>query len=130
MLRDHTPLPTLAVRDMTPSREFYEGVLGLSPMTEGPDGSVIYSSGSGSFMVYPSSFAGSNKATAMTFQVPAAGFDAEVAALREKGVTFQTFEMDDITWNDGVASYMDAYHAVWFTDSDGNIINVATELHG
>jgi hypothetical protein len=38
--------------------------------------------------------------------------------------------MDGITWNDGVASFEDAYHAVWFTDPDGNIINVATEMAG
>lgn len=130
MLRDHAPLPTLAVRDMAPSRAFYEGVLGLTPTTEGPDGSVIYAAGSGALMVYPSSFAGSNKATAMTFQVPKERFDTEVAALREKDVTFQTFEMDGITWADGVASFEDVYHAVWFADPDGNIINVATEMPG
>ena len=130
MLRDHAPLPTLAVRDMPASREFYEGVLGFTPSVEGPDGSVIYTSGSGAFMVYPSSFAGSNKATAMTFQVPEGGFDAEVAALRGK-VTFQTFEMDGSTWADGEASFEGgAFNAVWFADPDGNIINIATEMPG
>jgi catechol 2,3-dioxygenase-like lactoylglutathione lyase family enzyme len=115
---------------MAPSRAFYEGVLGLTPTTEGPDGSVIYAAGSGALLVYPSSFAGSNKATAMTFQVPKERFDAEVAALREKDVTFQTFDMEGVTWADGVASYQGAFSAVWFTDPDGNIINVATEMPG
>ncbi len=53
-----------------------------------------------------------------------------MAALREKDVTFQTFEMEGVTWADGVASFEDAFHAVWFADPDGNIINVATELPG
>ena len=53
-------------------------------------------------------------------------FDAEVAALREKGVAFQTFEMDGIEWNEGVALMGDSLKAVWFSDPDGNILNVST----
>ena len=88
-----------------------------------PEG-VLYTAGSGSFLVYPSSFAGSNKATALSFQVPRDAFDAEVSALRGKDVTFQTFEAEGLTWDDGVASYGDQYRAVWFADPDGTILNL------
>jgi catechol 2,3-dioxygenase-like lactoylglutathione lyase family enzyme len=124
MISDLEPLATLPVKDMGPARQFYEGVLGLSSKMEGPDGSVVYGAGSGAVMVYPSAFAGTNKATAVSFQVPMDGFDAEVSALRAKGVSFQTFEADELTWDDGVASFGDDYRSVWFEDPDGNILNL------
>ena len=125
MLSNHDPVATLAVKDMDVARRFYEGILGFTPGGEVPDG-VLYTAGSGSFLVYPSSFAGSNKATALSFQVPPDAFDAEVSALRGKDVTFQTFEAEGLTWEDGVASFGDQYRAVWFADPDGNILNIDT----
>lgn len=124
MISDLEPVATLPVKDMGAARQFYEGVLGLTSKMEGPDGSVVYGAGSGAVMVYPSTFAGTNKATAVSFQVPMDGFDAEVSALRGKGVSFQTFDAEGLTWDDGVASFGDDYRSVWFEDPDGNILNV------
>ena len=126
MLGDHNPIPTLAVKDVQTARDFYEGVLGLAPVGEPPEG-VVYRAGTGMFLVYPSAYAGTNKATAMSFQVPSDRFDDEVAALREKDVTFQTFEAEGLTWDDGVASMGDVFRSVWFADPDGNILNVETD---
>jgi catechol 2,3-dioxygenase-like lactoylglutathione lyase family enzyme len=123
MLSDFAAVPTLAVSDLRRAREFYEGVLGFASVGDVADG-VMYPSGNGSFLVYPSAFAGTNKATAMSLQLSAEAFDAEVAALREKGVTFDVFEMDQITWDNGVASMPDGSRAAWFTDPDGNILNI------
>ena len=124
MLGDHDPIATLAVKDLDRAREFYEGVLGLAPRREVPEG-VLYAAGSSAFLVYPSSFAGTNRATAMSFQVPPADFDGEVAALREKDVAFQTFEAEGLSWVDGVASFGE-FRSAWFADPDGNILNVET----
>lgn len=123
MLSDYTPMPTLATADPERSRAFYEGVLGFPPGEAAADG-VIYRAGGGSFLVYQSSFAGTNKATSMSLQV-GEGFDAEVQALREAGVEFDTFEFEGIDWQDGVA-VMGEMRSVWFTDPDGNIINLMT----
>ncbi|HWS58925.1 MAG TPA: VOC family protein [Actinotalea sp.] len=128
MLADYTPIPTLAVRDLPRAREFYEGVLGFTPQGDAPDGE-LYAAGAATFMVYPSAYAGTNKATAMSFDLPGDAFDAEVAALREKGLVFQTFEMEDLVWDDGVASW-GATRSVWFEDPDGNILNVETHAEG
>lgn len=125
MLADYAPMPTLAVSDLQRARDFYENVLGFTPQGDVPDG-VRYTAGSGCFLVYPSAYARTNKATAMSLQVPASAFDEEVAALRGKGVSFQTFEMDQITWTDGVASFGDNSKSVWFADPDGNILNLET----
>lgn len=117
------PIPTLGVSDLPRAQAFYEGVLGFAAKDDVPDG-VLYSAGGGSFLVYPSSFAGTNKATYMAFDVPAADFDGLVADVRGKGVEFQTFELPEVTWNDGVADFGEGSHAVWFADPDGNILNI------
>ena len=88
-------------------------------------GGVSYKCGDGIVFVYQSEYAGTNKATALTFELPMSTFDDEIRALREKGISFLTFELEGVEWNDGVASMGDAAKAVWFTDPDGNILNVA-----
>lgn len=124
MLRDHTPVATLAVSDLTAAATFYEEKLGFTRQ-EGVEGGAFYAAGSGSFFLYESQFAGTNKATALSFQVPSDRFDAEVAALREAGVTFETFEAEGLAWADGVATMPDGGpRAVWFKDPDGNFLNV------
>ena len=125
MLSDYAPVPALAVSDLQRARDFYEGVLGFSTQEDAPDG-VLYASGSGKFLVYPSAYAGTNKATAMSLQVPPDAFDAEVDALRQKGITFQTFEAEGLSWDNGVASVPGAFRGVWFEDPDGNILNLET----
>lgn len=125
MLSDYSPIPTLAVADLPRARTFYEGVLGFTPTGDLPEG-VLYAAGTGTFMVYPSAFAGTNKATAVSFAAPADAFDAEVAALRAAGIAFQTFELEGITWDDGVAAFGEGYRSVWFEDPDGNILNLET----
>jgi catechol 2,3-dioxygenase-like lactoylglutathione lyase family enzyme len=125
MLSDITPVATLPTADMPKARGFYEGTLGLAPQGEGIGG-VTYACGDGSVFVYESSYAGTNKATAVSFTVAMTAFDDEVAALRDKGVSFLTFEAEGLDWNDGVASMGDVMKAVWFADPDGNILNIAT----
>jgi catechol 2,3-dioxygenase-like lactoylglutathione lyase family enzyme len=128
MLNGLDPVPTLAVTDLSAARAWYEGTLGweADPLPEGPDEmGVLYKVGNGRVMVYPSEFAGTNKATAVSFEVPADDFDGVIAELRAAGITFDTFEMPGGEWQDGVlAGY--GMRSVWFHDPDGNIINVAT----
>lgn len=124
MLGDHDSIPVLAVTDLDRARTFYEEVLGLTSPREAPEG-VLYTAGSSVFLVYPSSFAGTNRATAMSFQIAADQFDAEAQTLRERGVTFSTFEAEGLDWVDGVASYDDVKSA-WFEDPDGNVLNLET----
>jgi catechol 2,3-dioxygenase-like lactoylglutathione lyase family enzyme len=124
MLSQLTPTAALPTADLSKARSFYEGTLGLTPQREGMGG-VAYACGGGAVFVYESAYAGTNKATAVGFDVAMSEFDDEVAALREKGVSFQTFEADGLEWNDGVASMGEEMKAVWFTDPDGNILNIS-----
>ncbi len=127
MLGDHDPVPALAVKDVQTARDFYEGVLGFAPTGEPPEG-VMYRAGKSTIFIYPSAYAGTNKATAVTFQIPADQFDDEVAALRERGISFSTFEAEGIEWDDGVATMGGSWKGAWFEDPDGNILNVESEM--
>ena len=125
MLGNYDVAATLAVSDLDRAREFYEKVLGFTGQ-ESPDGEgVLYASGSTKLFVYPSAYAGTNKATAATFNIPGDAFDSEIASLREKGIEFLTFDYEGITWDEGVAT-LGEERAVWFTDPDGNILAVGS----
>ena len=125
MLSAHLAMPVLAVSDLDRARAFYEGTLGFAPaIDEVPEG-VVYPTANGGFLVYPSSYAGTNKATAISFQIPGDAFDAEVAALRSAGIELQTFDVPDGEWVDGVLT-SGSMRAAWFADPDGNILNVET----
>ena len=125
MLSQHTPVATLPTKDLPKARSFYEDALGLTPERESAAGVSYKCSGGGMVFLYQSEYAGTNKATALSFDVPTAGFDDEIDTLREKGVTFMTFEAEGLDWKDGVASMGEEMKSVWFTDPGGNIINVS-----
>src|SRR5215208_3761524 len=79
---------TLAVSDLGRARSFYEEKLGLTPQREMPaddgQGAVVYSAGAGTeILVYTSQYAGSNQATAVSFDV--SDLDADVDELAGKG---------------------------------------------
>jgi catechol 2,3-dioxygenase-like lactoylglutathione lyase family enzyme len=126
MLSAYSPVPALAVKDLAAARSFYEETLGFAPGKEESAG-IAYTAGSGQFLVYESSFAGTNKATAMAFEAPDGDFDTEIQNLRDKGVQFQTFDMEGIEWDDDVAKFGEA-RAVWFSDPDGNILSLGTSM--
>jgi catechol 2,3-dioxygenase-like lactoylglutathione lyase family enzyme len=119
MLNDAQAGATLAVTDIERARAFYEGTLGFSVAQES-EGGILFQAGQGSaFFVYPSSFAGTNKATAMTLNV--SDFDATVADLRGKGIEFLEYDFPGLKTEDGVARTPEG-PAAWFADPDGNIL--------
>ena len=124
MLSSYTPVATLATSDLTQARRFYQDTLGLTVQRDGMGG-VSYTCGGGNLFVYESSYAGTNQATSVTFDVPTSEFDGEVDALRAKGIEFMTFDFEGAEWKDGVASMGSEIKAVWFTDPDGNILNLS-----
>ena len=124
MLSQHTPVATLPTKDLRKARSFYEDTLGMTPERESVAG-VSYKCSGGMVFLYQSEYAGTNKATAVSFDLPMSAFDNEIGALREKGVSFMTFEAEGLDWSEGVASMGEEMKSVWFTDPDGNIINVS-----
>ncbi|MGZ8600766.1 MAG: VOC family protein [Actinomycetota bacterium] len=121
MLKDGQAAATIAVTDIDRARAFYADTLGYSVQQEDPGG-ILFQAGQGTaFFVYPSTFAGTNKATAMSVNV--ADFDATVADLRGKGIEFIEYDLPGLKTENGIASTGDGSIA-WFADPDGNIIAV------
>ena len=80
---------------------------------------MTYKTGASSLLVYHSQFAGTNKATAVTWNV-GGRVDAIVNDLKAKGVTFERYDMPN-TKHEGDVHVMGRMRTAWFKDPDGNI---------
>ena len=124
LLADSDAVANLAVRDLEAARKFYEGVLGFTKVDEEGGELVVYRSGGTVFNVYRSDYAGTNKATAMTWAV--GDQVTEIAeALAAKGVRFEHYDMPDMR-REGDVHIAGDMKVAWFKDPDGNILNIAS----
>ena len=80
----------IAVKDLDRARKFYEETLGLETDAQWGEG-VTMKSGDTVFNVYKSEFAGTNKATALNFDVD--DIEKEVSELKSKGVFFEHYDL-------------------------------------
>ena len=124
MLTNMDASATVGVRDIAAAKEFYENVLGLSPVDIGEDMPevLIYRSGNTRVMVYQSEYAGTNRATSVTWDV-GDQFDEIVAALQSRGARFEHYDMDSMR-REGDIHIADKMKIVWVKDPDGNILNI------
>ena len=121
MLRDNDAVATLAVKDLDVAAKFYQDTLGLNRADEEEAEAIAFESGDTVINVYRSNFAGTNKATALTWAVD----DVEdvVRTLKSKGVRFEHYDLPDTTRKGDVHISGDIKVA-WFKDPDGNILSV------
>jgi predicted enzyme related to lactoylglutathione lyase len=122
MLSERKVAAALSASDINRARKFYSEKLGLEPTHDSPEGLWYECGGGTGFFVYPSQFAGTNKATAMSFETD--DLEAEVAGLKSRGVVFEEYDLPEIKTVDGIATLGDE-KAAWFKDSEGNIIAVS-----
>jgi catechol 2,3-dioxygenase-like lactoylglutathione lyase family enzyme len=127
MLGDNNVAATLAVKDLSAAQKFYGDTLGLKVAQEFPKemGGVLYASGNSKIFVYESQFAGTNQATAATWEVD--DVEAVVKDLKTKGVTFETYDFLDAKI-DGDIHRWENYASAWFKDPDGNILNISSRV--
>ncbi len=124
MLGDNDAHATIAVKNLTAARKFYEGTLGLKVVhTEGKE-AVAYKSGNSQVLVYHSQYAGTNKATAATWLV--ADVDSLAKELKAKGVKFEHYDMPGMTLK-GDVHVAGKMKNAWFKDPDGNILALVSE---
>ena len=123
MLADKDAVATVAVKDLKAAKKFYGDILGLKP-TPVPEPEVLnYKSGNSTVLVYKSQFAGSNKATSVTWIVD--DVDATVKDLKAKGVAFEHYDFPGMT-RKGDVHIAGKSKAAWFKDPDGNILAVVS----
>ena len=121
MLRDTDAVATLAVKDLGLAAEFYGETLGLSRAGAEDNEALVFQSGDTTINVYRSSFAGTNKATALTWAVD----DVEdvVRRLKARGVKFEHYDLPE-TRREGDVHISGDVKVAWFKDPDGNILSV------
>jgi predicted enzyme related to lactoylglutathione lyase len=125
MLRNSPIRAYIPVSDVSRARKFYEDVVGLEPREEYAGG-VIYECGGTEVFMYPTSNAGTSRASQAFWQV--ADVEAEVAELKARGVKFEEYAMPPgMTMKNSIVTGGGARTA-WFKDTEGNTLAVSQRL--
>ena len=120
MLSDKDAIATVAVKNLETAKKFYEGTLGLTKVLENEE-VLAFKTGTSTLFVYRSQYAGTNKATAVTFV--AEEVDDLVRTLKGRGVTFEHYDLPQ-TKREGDVHVAGEHKIAWFKDPDGNILSV------
>ena len=124
MLGSKNAIANIAVRNLDTARRFYEGTLGLKAVgTEGEE-LVSFKSGRSTLYVYRSENAGTNRATAVTWEV-GKQVDKLVRELKAKGVAFEHYDMPGLKV-EGDVHVGEGMRIAWFKDPDGNILSIVS----
>jgi catechol 2,3-dioxygenase-like lactoylglutathione lyase family enzyme len=124
MLGDRDAVATIAVKDLEVARKFYEETLGLEKAGNQGEELIAFKSGGTTFNVYRSEYAGTNRATALTWAVGDA-VEETVRDLKSRGITFEHYDMPGLTL-EGDLHVGHGMKVAWFKDPDGNILNVVS----
>ena len=114
----------IPVTDVSRARKFYEGKIGLVPKQEFAGG-VIYECGGCEVYMYPTSNAGTSKASQAFWEVK--DVEAEVKELKARGVKFEEYDLPGASMKNSIATGGGAKTA-WFKDTEGNILAVSQVL--
>ena len=125
MLGKADATPMIAVKDLDRARKFYEEKLGLK--AKETMGAEVFEveRGDTRFEVYRSQFAGTNKATALNFEVD--DIEDEVNTLKEKGIFFEKYDVQGLTPKGDFYEGEGGFKTAWFKDPDGNILSLIEE---
>jgi catechol 2,3-dioxygenase-like lactoylglutathione lyase family enzyme len=115
-------MPNIATKNIEVARKFYEETLGLEKIPVEFDQVLNFKNGNSMIIVYVSEFAGSNKATALTWSV-GEELGEIVKTLSGKGVAFEHYDMPHMK-REGDIHISGGMKMAWFKDPDGNILGL------
>jgi catechol 2,3-dioxygenase-like lactoylglutathione lyase family enzyme len=128
MLSEGKVATRLPAQDLDRAKAFYAEKLGLDPVEERPGG-LRYVCGGTEFALFASAGAAAGNHTQMGWEV--ADLDSTLAELRARGVVFEEYDLPGLTTVDGIAEIEGNYaskgtgeRAVWFHDSEGNLLGI------
>jgi catechol 2,3-dioxygenase-like lactoylglutathione lyase family enzyme len=121
VLKDRKTHTTLPVADVDRAKKFYAEKLGLTPYSDGDNGTFYVTGGGARFILYPTPNPSRGGHTQMGFAVD--DIEAEVRELRARGVVFEEYDFPGLKTVDGIASD-ESRRAAWFIDSEGNTIGL------
>lgn len=115
---------TVAASDLERARRWYADTLGLTPEQE--DGGLWFRfAGDTWLLVYQTESAGTAQNTVAGWTVK--DIEAVMAALRERGLEFEEYDMPGMKTENGLATFETAKNA-WFKDSEGNTFELSETL--
>ena len=122
MLNETDAEVMIAVKDLESAKKFYLDTLRLTFVGSLSDHVVIFASGKTKINLYLSQFAGTNKATTLTWSV-GHELDTIVRDLKSRGVTFEHYDLPGLTL-EGDIHVAPNVRTTWFKDPDGNILSI------
>jgi len=125
MLGDTNAVANLAVKNLQTAKKFYEDTIGLKPIDSKGDELIVFQSGNSTINVYRSQYAGTNKATAVTWRLD--DVEGAVRMLKAKGVKFEHYDMPGMSRQGDVHICGGDMKVAWFKDPDGNILNIVSQ---
>jgi catechol 2,3-dioxygenase-like lactoylglutathione lyase family enzyme len=124
MLGNKDAAANIAVKNLETAKKFYEDILGLTQVGAEGQELIVFKSGNSTINVYRSQYAGTNRATAVTWVV-GGEMEGVVQHLKSKGVAFEHYDMPDMT-REGDIHAAGTMKVAWFKDPDGNILNIVS----
>jgi catechol 2,3-dioxygenase-like lactoylglutathione lyase family enzyme len=118
-----TAFAVLAASDIARARTWYADKLGWKPVMSIDEGTDVYVVAGMQVTMYQTPSAGTAKSTALGLVV--SDLRAAMAELRSRGVVFEEYDIEDgPSTVEGVSGDEASGMAAWFTDSEGNIVNL------
>jgi predicted enzyme related to lactoylglutathione lyase len=125
MLTQARIVAIVPVSDVEEAVRFYGDTLGLTLKERRSDlpenREAEFEGANGSLLAYESVGAGQSRHTVAGFRV--GNIEEVVAALTERGVVFEDYDLPDLKTENGIATVGDV-RAAWCRDPDGNILAV------
>jgi len=123
MLGDTNAVANLAVKNLETAKTFYEDTIGLKSIDSEGDELIVFKSGNTTINVYRSQYAGTNKATAVTWALD--DLEGAVRMLKAKGVKFEHYDLPGMS-RQGDVHVCGDMKVAWFKDPDGSILNIVS----
>ena len=124
MLGNKDAASNIAVKNLETAKKFYVDILGLTQVGAEGQELIVFKSGNSTINVYRSQYAGTNRATAVTWVV-GGEMEGVVQQLKTKGVAFEHYDMPEMT-REGDIHVAGTMKVAWFKDPDGNILNIVS----
>jgi predicted enzyme related to lactoylglutathione lyase len=125
MLLAHAPIAAnLPATDLQRARKFYTEKLGLRTVDRAESGAVAFEAGDDTLLyIYEREDGTAAEHTVARWIVD--DIEKTVNDLRERGVTFEQYDMPGLKTDKRGIAKADGVKGAWFKDSEGNILAVA-----
>lgn len=126
MFQPRAAMAAMPAQDFERAKGFYADKLDLTPV-EDTDQGARYRVGESEFLLFPSTGKASGDHTQLGLEVD--DVEASVRTLRDRGVTFEEYDMPGFKTVGGVLE-MEGEKSAWFKDSEGNLLVLAEHRFG